>query len=241
MLRCRTEAMGALVFEPAFNLDIERAEKDPSKATEARKLAEFLLPVCKAAGSQTGFDVASLALQVFGGHGYIHDTGVEQYLRDVRVSMIYEGTNGIQALDLVLRKLLRDDGERYSILVSRIKQDISVLSSHSSLNRAISELEKAMESLQQATSWVQLQSRTRPRDVEAAAADYLMLVALVAGGWMWLRMLSKLEDDGEGKALKGVTGRFYFDYYMPESDLLLKRIKTGSKLLDELAADSFYR
>ena len=124
IMRGRTEAIRALVYEAAFNLDLAQAAETDQERKDAALLAEFLLPVCKVYGSETGFDVANMAVQIFGGHGYIADDGVEQYVRDIRVAAIYEGSNGIQALDLVTRKLLKDSGYRYQLFTNRVKQDL---------------------------------------------------------------------------------------------------------------------
>ena len=230
-MQARAEGSRALVYETAFNLDLAKAQTDSKKAAEARKLAEFLLPVCKSIGSETGFDVANMAIQVFGGYGYIRETGVEQYLRDARVAMIYEGTNGIQALDLVQRKLVRDQGERYQLFATRVKTAIEHCRPHEHLHSVVEALERALAHLESATS-LQL-SRGKPgnRDIEASASDYLSLVGLVGCGWMWLRILAVIEPGSKPGSEKYAAGQFFSRYHMPESSVLLERIKQGSELL----------
>lgn len=237
IMRARTEAMRALIFETAFNLDIAKVEEDKEKALAARQLAEFLLPVCKAAGSQTGFDVANLAVQVFGGHGYMTDNGVEQYVRDARVSMIYEGSNGIQALDLVTRKLLKDNAVRYRIFVERVEKDLSENADSSQCQSLLAKVKWGLNSLNEATDYLVKNSEDALRDVEAGASDYLNLLALVAGGWMWLRMLAKIDELSEFGQSKLAVGNFYAEYLMPECQILLERIRRGAVTLDSISSE----
>jgi alkylation response protein AidB-like acyl-CoA dehydrogenase len=237
IMRARTEAMRALVFEAAFNLDIAKASNDKDEALAASQLAEFLLPVCKAAGSQTGFDVANLAVQVLGGYGYVSDHGVEQYVRDVRVSMIYEGSNGIQALDLVTRKLLKDDAARYGILLARIEEDISCFENDPRCELIITALRAGLQYLSASTNFLLNCPADARRDVEAGASDYLNLLALVAGGWMWLRMLGHVNGSTEFGKSKLAVCRFYADYLMPECKLLADRISLGAATLDSISSE----
>ncbi len=230
-MQARTEGIRALVYETAFSLDRARAETGAENAEEARKLAEFLLPVCKSLGSETGFDVASMAIQVFGGYGYIKETGVEQNLRDARVAMIYEGTNGIQAIDLVLRKLIRDQGERYKVFTARVKKDIARCQPHEHLHDVVRALEKTLVHLESATALQLSRGKTGMRDIEASATDYLSLAGLVGCGWMWLRILAEVIPGSRPAREKYAAGRFFSRYHMPESSVLLERIKQGSELL----------
>jgi 3-(methylsulfanyl)propanoyl-CoA dehydrogenase len=238
IMRARTEAMRALVYETAFNLDIGRVAEDHQERLRASQLAEFLLPVCKAAGSETGFDVASLAVQVFAGHGYIADSGVEQYVRDARVSMIYEGTNGIQALDLVTRKLLKDDAIRYHLFAEGVSQDLSENANNVYSQTVMRALKAALADLEDCTTYLMDMKGRSLRDLEAGATDYLSLLALVAGGWMWLRMISSVDEDTEFGKAKIAIANFYAEYLMPESVVLSSRIHTGAKTLDSLDGDT---
>ena len=123
-MRARTEAVRALTLEAALQLDRSEHAVDAESREQARGVAQWLLPICKAWSSDTGFDVANLAIQVFGGHGYVKDSGIEQYVRDVRIAGIYEGTNGIQAIDLLQRKLIGDGGVRQREWLARIRADL---------------------------------------------------------------------------------------------------------------------
>ena len=234
IIRARTEAMRALVFEAAFNLDMARAAEDENERINSRRLAEFLLPVCKTCAAETGFEVASLAVQVFGGHGYISDAGVEQYLRDSRVMSIYEGTSGIQALDLVARKLIKDSGTRYQLFIGRIKQDLEHCSEAQDLDEIHRSLNIGLECLGRCTNHLQKASTESIRDVEAAATDYLRLVGLVAGAWMWLRMVAATENNSKLHQGKKAYAKFYAQYLMPEMHTLELKIYAGISSLDKI-------
>ena len=226
IMHCRNMAMRALVFEAASNLDIAQNGTDEDERRQALQLAEYLLPVCKACGSEAGFEVASLAVQVFGGHGYITESGVEQYVRDVRVAAIYEGTNGIQALDLVTRKLLRDQGARFRILADRITATLAGTGTAEQTAQIHQATQTGLAVLERSTQFVlQLAGEGRQRDMEFIAKDYCQLTGLVAGAWMWLRIARAGADADQDDLLShGNCARFYAEYLMPEMHALAHRI-----------------
>ena len=232
-MRARTEAMRALVLEAALQLDLAHAGPAERRA-DALALAEWLLPVCKACGSEVGFDVANLAVQVFGGHGYVADAGVEQYVRDSRVMSIYEGANGIQALDLVMRKLTQDSGNRYRLFTARIRTDLDRYGDRNDLQSIRDALVDGLARLDACTDAIVQRVVTASRDAEAGASDYLALVGLVAGGWMWLRMAAVAGGDMPLHAAKRSVARFYAEYLMLESLTLQRRALLGAASLDTL-------
>jgi len=198
----------------------------------ARRLAEFLLPVCKACGSETGFAVANLAVQVLGGYGYVADFGVEQYVRDVRVSAIYEGSNGIQALDLVMRKVLRDGGDRFRQFASRIQLDLDHCQGRQDMVTVHAAVDAGLGVLKQATQYLLgCAGDGRNRDIEAAATDYLRLAGLIGGGWMWLRMAAA--DSGTGMQ-KTELARFYAQNIMSAVPSLMQNISAGAGVMDSI-------
>ncbi len=224
IMRTRTDAMRALVFETAMNLDLARSAADSAERERAAQLAEFLLPVCKTCGSEAAFQVASMAVQVLGGHGYMCEAGVEQYLRDSRVMSIYEGTSGIQSLDLLLRKVLRDEGVRYRRFIERVETDLERLQSNARAARLAVALRHAVEMLNRCTRDLTGASR---RDAEAAASDYMQLVGLTAGAWMWLRMAAAADDDANFS-----YAEFYMRWLLPQAALHASRIGEGADLID---------
>ena len=229
VMHCRNMAMRALVFEVAGNLDIARHGKDDTARRRALQLAEFLLPVCKTCGSESGFEVANLAVQVFGGPGYITASGVEQYVRDVRVAAIYEGANGIQALHLVSHKLLRDRGARFRVLVDSIAATLAVTGATGSVGAIHQATQAGLAVLERATQYLlQLAGEGRVRATEFIARDYCQLTGLVAGAWMWLRIAHAGAGDNRDDLFNhGNCARFYAEYLAPEMHALAHRINTG--------------
>lgn len=232
-MRARTEAMRALVLETALQLDLAHAGV-PARRADALALAEWLLPVCKACGSEAGFEVANLAVQVFGGHGYVADAGVEQYVRDSRVMSIYEGANGIQALDLVMRKLTQGEGRRYRLFTARIHADLDRSGGRADLQVIRDAVIDALAWLDTCTDVLSQRVAGASRDAEAGASAYLALVGLVAGGWMWLRMALAANGDAPLHRAKRAMARFYAEYLMPESVTLQRRALLGAASLDTL-------
>lgn len=226
-MRARTQAMRALVFHAAGCLDLAHAAAEAEVRDTARALAELLLPVCKTAGAEAAFEVASLAVQVFGGHGYVSDNGVEQILRDSRVMAIYEGTSGIQSLDLLTRKVLRDDGRRYRALLVAMRDDLARWGGHASLADVAGPLAASIVRLEACTDLLRERVREAPRAVEWAATDYLQLMALVAGAWMWLRMAAAADGASDADAGRRRLARFYCAWLLPQMAVHEARIALG--------------
>jgi alkylation response protein AidB-like acyl-CoA dehydrogenase len=236
-MRARTEGLRALILQTAFELDVAAGAPDAEERTAALDLAEWLLPVCKACGSEAGFEVANLAIQIFGGHGYVSDAGVEQLARDCRVSAIYEGTNGIQALDLVTRKLVQDGGRRYRRFAQRVRADLERLAGSAHAGAIHGALEDALARLDTVTTAMQRKAGREMRDIEAGATAYLQLVGLVASGWMWLRMAAAATDASAFAALKRATARFHAEHLMPAAATFERQALVGAAALDAVGAD----
>ena len=236
-MKARTEGMRALVYQAAYQLDLAEASELQAAREEAQMLAEWLLPVCKACGSETGFDVANLAVQIHGGHGYVTDAGVEQYVRDSRVMSIYEGANGIQALDLVTRRLPRQQGRSFGLFAERVRRDLSAdqggdaAEIHSVLGRELSRLEEC-------STWMLEKLDASPRDAMAGAAAYLALVGIVAGGWMWLRMAQIPDENQESRQC---LARFYAENLMSAGSVLAAQARSGAAIIDAFNADDWIR
>lgn len=232
IMQARTRAMRALVFQTAHWLDLVRAAPDGKQRNAARQLAGTMLPVCKTCGAETAFEVASLAVQVFGGHGYVHDAGVEQYVRDSRVMAIYEGTSGIQALDLLTRKVLRDGGARYQLLTDAMRADVERHKANPKVTTLAAALDAAVRRMDGCTEWLQQRVAARPRDAEWAATDYLHLMGLVAGAWMWLRMAAVADSGSAEDRQRHTLARFYCNWLLPQSSVHETRIRLGSAAID---------
>lgn len=234
IMRSRTEAMRALVMEAAYNLDLARTAPSDEERERARAMADWLLPVCKACCSEAGFEVANLAVQVLGGYGYVSDYGIEQYVRDSRVMSIYEGANGIQALDLVTRKLAKAGGRYYRHFAARIRADLNN-AEESPIRNAVA---SALVLLDQCSGALLERMADTPRDAEAGAGAYLALVGLVGGGWMWLRMSGIASSQ---KKVNQHLATFYAEYLMVEAATLQKRALSMAVLYDTLSVDEMTR
>jgi hypothetical protein len=200
-----------------------------------------MTPVVKSFFTDYGFEATNLGLQIFGGHGYIREHGMEQLVRDARIGQLYEGTNGIQALDLVGRKLV-------------VKSERSLRSFFDSIDRFINEhkdqtqlreLAKAIAKLKQVTAWIVNQGAKDPQEAAAAASDYLRLFALVALGSTWAKIAkvsyAALDNTGEKQfyEAKIATARFYMRRLLPQTSSLVRVITSGSKPIMEFDAEAF--
>ena len=185
-----------------------------------------------------------LAQQVLGGHGYIVDNGMEQFVRDARIAMIYEGTNGIQALDLVGRKLPRDGGRALQAFVAEVQGFIGEHGEAAGMVPYIAPLGRALGDLQQAILWFMQNALARPDHAAAGATDTMHLLGLVALGYMWGRMaaaaLARLARGPDpAMAAKLVAGRFFMERMLPETAIRLARIRAGADSTMELPAEAF--
>lgn len=226
-MQARTRAMRALVVFTAGCLDRARVAASMEERNAARGLAELLLPVCKTGGAEGAFEIANLGVQVFGGHGYVSDHGVEQIVRDCRVMAIYEGTSGIQALDLLGRKVLREQGQRYRLLAGAIRADLDRHADDASLATLRDATAAALTRLDACTAGLAARSGVAPREIEWAATDYLQFTALVCGAWMWLRMAAAARDDSAESALRRRLAAFNAAWLLPQIGLHEARIALG--------------
>ena len=242
--RANTEACRALAFWAGMELDIATHHPDPERRQEADDLVALLTPMVKAYLTDHGFNAANLGVQVFGGHGFIREWGMEQLVRDARITQIYEGTNGIQALDLVGRKLSVGVGR----LLRRFFHPVSAYIETASEDPAVAEfvlpLAKAFAKLQQATGWLAQAGLKDPEEAGAAATDYLRLFALVALGYMWCRMVQvalpkQAGDEAEFYQSKIAAARFFVTRILPETNLLFTTLTSGKASLMALPAEAF--
>lgn len=236
-------ALGALV---AYHLDVAEKHPDARARRDADEFVQLMTPIAKALFTDIGFEAGNIAVQVHGGHGFIWETGVEQYVRDARICQIYEGTNGIQALDLVGRKLPQDMGRLLRHFFHPVGRDIETDLENEDLAEFVLPLAKAFAKLQQATALIAQKGMKDPEEAGAAATDYLRLFGLVALGWMWLRMVKAAQAKlaaGEGNAVfyetKIKTARFYMAKLLPQINSLFITITAGAKTLMEMDEAAF--
>ncbi len=193
-----------------------------------------MTPVVKALFTDLGFEATNIGMQVYGGHGYIRDHGMEQLVRDARIAMIYEGTNGIQALDLVGRKLPQGAGRLLRTFFHPVSEFIEQNSGHPALGEMVKGLGKAFGALQLATAHIAAKGAADPEEAGAAATEYLRLFGLVALGFVWTRSalvalekLPKANGDAGFYQSKLTTARFYMERILPQVGGLLASIKAG--------------
>jgi hypothetical protein len=199
----------------------------------------LLTPITKAWCTDLGVELASLGLQVHGGMGYVEETGAAQILRDSRIAPIYEGTNGIQAIDLVMRKLPMRNGAVLAGLLTEIDQTVGELSGYAELGMVATNIASALQAVRTATATILARTSTAPLDALAGATPYLRMLGLLLGGWHLARsgMTAKtMLDAGEGDPAflraKLVTSRFYGEQLLPQALGLLGAVTGDASALD---------
>ncbi|MBU3059505.1 acyl-CoA dehydrogenase C-terminal domain-containing protein [Pseudomonas indica] len=224
----------------AMQLDTAKYSEDPSVRKRAEDLVALLTPVAKAFLTDVGLETTVHGQQVFGGHGFIREWGQEQLVRDVRITQIYEGTNGIQALDLIGRKVVGSGGEFYKHFSSEIKAFIA--SASSELAEFTGPLKAAVENLDDLTAWVLDRAKNNPNEIGAASVEYLHVFGYTAYAYMWALMArTALGKEGQDDfyASKLGTARFYFARLLPRIHSLTASVRAGSESLYLLDAAQF--
>ena len=232
LLHCKAFVEGARALACWTTLNMAIATSARPEAAAAGLLADLMTPVLKAFCTDMGFEAANLAMQCYGGHGYIRDNGVEQFVRDGRINQTYEGANGVQAMDLVGRKLGRKGGAAPLALFGALTGWIAENETDEKLALYVKGVKRGVENLQAATMWLAQHGIQNPNDAGAGAVDYLRLTGIVMVGWMWARMakLSVDKDDVFHKD-KLICARYWMERLMPECPMLLERIQAGSENL----------
>ena len=241
-----TEGLRALILWGALQVDLSHYAATEEERQQADDLIGLLTPVIKGYGTDKGFDVAVSSQQVFGGHGYIWENGVEQYVRDARIAQIYEGTNGVQAMDLVGRKLPMNGGRALQALLKIIATEVADAKAEPKLGAFAEALEKATGQLQAATMWLMQNAMKNPDNAGAGAHHYMHILGIVATGLMWLRMakaanglLAAGEGDAKYLEAKLVTARFFAERIMPDAGSLRRKMEGGAEALIALDPDMF--
>ncbi|MGA7069321.1 MAG: acyl-CoA dehydrogenase C-terminal domain-containing protein [Pseudolabrys sp.] len=245
-IRAFNEAARALVMWTALKSDIAHRSEDEKERKSADDHMGLLTPVIKGVLTDSGFANAVLAQQVFGGHGYIAEHGMEQFVRDARIAQIYEGANGIQALDLVGRKLGKDGGRAILAFFNEVQTYLKERVNNDAMNVYLKPLGQSLGHLQQASMWFMQNAMAKPDNAGAGSYDYMHLFGLVALGYMWCRIaeaaLAKLpKANGSAARLnaKLVTARFFMERMLPGTATRLARIEAGAGSTMELADDAF--
>jgi alkylation response protein AidB-like acyl-CoA dehydrogenase len=245
-IKAFNEAGRAFTLWTALKSDIAHRSDDAAEKQLADDVLGLMTPILKGVLTDKGFDHAVMAQQVYGGHGYIEEWGMSQYVRDARIAMIYEGANGIQALDLVGRKLGLNGGRAVMALFKEIGDFCEENRGDENMSAYTKSLKKGLNDLQASTMWFMQNAMAKPDNAGAGSTDYMHLFGLVVLGYMWAKMAKAANDNlaaGSGDAdyykNKLLTGRFYMEKIMPETGLRKARIETGADSLMEMAAEAF--
>ncbi len=243
-IRAFNEAARALVMWTALKSDIAHRSDNEKDRKSADDHMGLLTPVIKGVLTDGGFANAVMAQQVYGGHGYIAEHGMEQFVRDARIAQIYEGANGIQALDLVGRKLGKDGGRAIMAFFNEVQTYLKERTNNDAMNVYLKPLGQSLAHLQEASMWFMQNAMAKPDNAGAGSYDYMHLFGLVALGYMWCLIAeAALARKGNGATpgmdAKLVTARFFMDRLLPETATRLARIKAGADSTMELPADAF--
>ena len=244
-IRAFNEAARALVLWTALQSDIAHRSQDAAERQAADDRLGLMTPVVKGVLTDRGFSNAVEAQQMFGGHGYIEEWGMSQFVRDARIAMIYEGANGIQAMDLIGRKLPKDGGRAMMAFLTEVQTFIKDHDEDEAMKPFVGPLQPALNDLQAAVMWLMQNAFTKPDNAGAGATDLMHLLGTVVLGYMWGKiakaaLAAKAEGrDAERMDAKLVLGRFFMERTLPETSLRLARIKAGSETTMALAAEAF--
>ncbi len=247
-MKARVEAMRAVAYVTAGQLDRAMHLADEKQRTQAQAFADLMIPVVKGWCTENAIDIASLGIQIHGGMGYIEETGAAQYFRDARISTIYEGTTGIQAKDLIGRKIARDQGVTAKALIAEMRKlDVELATSQSEDLKIIrTRLSDGINALEESVNWLVKNYTADVKAVAASSVPFLMLLGTVAGGWQMARaalIAQKHLTEGTGDAAfykaKTGTARFYADYELTKAPALKESIVAGAAGVLALSEDQF--
>ena len=234
----------AFILWTALQADLQKSS-DEATATKAKDYMGLITPVLKAYLTDKGFHVASLAMQVHGGSGYTEHFPASQYLRDARITMICEGTNGIQALDLVGRKLPSNGGRAIMSWFADIDAFVSENGDDEAIKPFVDGLADAKKKLQEATMWLMQNGMANPDNAAAASTDYLHIFGLTALAYMWAQMAKSAQakiaagDADPYYVTKLQTGRYFVERILPDAGAHLKKLKSGAEVLMQMPAEAF--
>ena len=230
-MRTKTEAVRGLAYWVAAQLDVAHRHPDAAVAAKAQGYVDLLTPVVKAWSTDVGVDVANTGVQVHGGMGFINETGAAQHLRDARIAPIYEGTNGIQAIDLAGRKVARDGGEIANMLIKDIRASIANMGS------AHARLTTAVDALERATAWMVETFPKDPGGTQAGAVSYLRLMGIAVGGWLMVLGMEAAQRRADEfpllAARRLVSTRYFARHLLVEAPGLADTICDGSTFIAE--------
>ena len=241
-----TEAMRAFYLWGGLLVDLSHKAPSETERQLADDMISLLTPVLKGYGTDKGFETCVDMQQVFGGHGYIEEWGMSQFVRDARIAQIYEGANGVQAMDLVGRKLALNGGRAVQAFFAEVDKACNDAKADPALASLAERLEKANGELKAATMWFMANGMANPNNVGAGAYHYMHLMGIVALGLMWLKMgtvasaaLAAGSEDKAFYATKLTTARYYGERFTPDAGALRRKIEAGSEAVMALPVEAF--
>ncbi len=249
LMKCRVEACRAMAYYTSGLLDRAHAAGHTEEGKRHLWLAEFMIPIVKGGGTEMGIDVTSLGVQIHGGMGFIEETGAAQHWRDSRITTIYEGTTGIQANDLLFRKLMRDQGATAKIVFGEVHATAKALaaSGKPELQAMGQRLGVALKAWTQATEWLAANAKGGLGGVLTAAVPYLHLAVTVCGGWFMGKaalVAAGYLDTGEGDQAfyraKVASARFYADQMLPQAGAFAETVMAGDAAIGAMAGDELF-
>jgi acyl-CoA dehydrogenase len=246
-IRAFNEAGRAFLLWTALKSDVAHRSGEEKDKQIADDLLGLMTPIIKGVLTDKGFDHAVMAQQMYGGHGYVEEWGMSQFVRDARIAMIYEGANGIQALDLVGRKLGQNGGRAVMAFFKEVEDFCAENRDNEKLSFFTKHLKKGLGDLQASTMWFMSNAMAKPDNAGAGSTDYMHLFGIVTLGYMWTLMAKtaseKLASGANGQSSylenKLITAKFFMEKVMPETALRRARIETGADSMMELAAEAF--
>ncbi len=240
------EGMRALCLWGALLVDLSHKAQTEEERTDADLIVGLLTPVIKGYGTDKGYAIATDMQQVFGGHGYVEEWGMSQFVRDARIAMIYEGTNGIQAMDLCGRKLAQNGGAGIQAFFKAVGEEIASAKQDDDLKGMSEALEKALGHQQASTMWFMNNAMQNPNHLGAGAHHYMTMMGIVTLGLMWLRMARvakvALASSPENPAFyetKLATARYYMDRFLPDCGALRRKLEAGADNVMALGEEAF--
>ena len=243
-MKSLNEGIRALMMWVGSQFDIIKSSDDNKVKNNAENIIALMTPILKSFATDVGCESANLALQIYGGHGYIKDHGMEQLVRDARIAPIYEGTNGIQALDLVGRKMQRNDGEIIENFFSIINNYLNNLSSDKKLETIVKQFKKSFDELVFIANHLRSFNKNKINEINGTAVEFLQMFSYVSIGYIWLKLLIisiEKNNDNSNEFLKSkiATGKYYFNKVLPQTSFLKDHILSGASNYNDYKDEYF--
>ena len=240
-MRALNEGGRALAAYLGLQLDAAKFGEDAAEKAKAEDRVALLTPVAKAFFTDRGLETCVIGQQVFGGHGYIREWGMEQFVRDARIAQIYEGTNGIQALDLAGRKVARNGGKSVQAFLADAREWLSANRSVAAIGKQLDQLAESLDMLESLTGELLAQSGKDANAINASACEYLDVFGYVVYAWLWARMMAVAAEHADQplQSAKLITGRFYFERLLPKAGALAEQMRAGSDTMMSLPVEAF--